>query len=178
MFLALTIAILIGGAVYLIQQRGLVRIVLGMMAFGHGANLTLLATGVHSYRGEAFPSHVPFDRMGDPLPQAFVLTAVVISMATSTILLTMAAMGPNDDTDVVEPVDENIIDHTFSTLGRDAQNRDIMKRSANAVERMKLKNSEDGTLDTHTKLAAAQPHDGTRGRAPATAAPDEKKEAK
>ena len=47
MILALTIALLIGSAVYLIQQRSLVHIVLGMMAFGHGANLTLLATGVY-----------------------------------------------------------------------------------------------------------------------------------
>ena len=34
MILALTIALLIGSAVYLIQQRSLVHIVLGMMAFG------------------------------------------------------------------------------------------------------------------------------------------------
>ena len=72
MILALTIALLIGSAVYLIQQRGLVHIVLGMMAFGHGANLTLLATGVYSYRGESFPSQVAHDQMADPLPQAFV----------------------------------------------------------------------------------------------------------
>ena len=146
MILALTIAILIGGAVYLIQQRGLVRIVLGMMACGHGANLTLLATGVYSYRGEAFPSEVPHDQMADPLPQAFVLTAVVISMATSTILLTMAAMGKNDDTDVVEPVDDNTIDHAFSTLGRDAQNRAILEESANELDRI-------GRVDHDTPVA-------------------------
>ena len=98
MILALTIALLIGSAVYLIQQRGLVRIVLGMMAFGHGANLMLLATGVYSYRGESFPSQVPADQMADPLPQAFVLTAVVIAMATTTILLMLASLGRNDDT--------------------------------------------------------------------------------
>lgn len=137
MILALTITLLIGSAVYLIQQRGLVHIVLGMMAFGHGANLMLLATGVYSYRGESFPSQVPADQMADPLPQAFVLTAVVISMATSTILLTMAAMGANDDTDVVEPVDDNTIDHAFSTLGRDTQNREILQRSANKMDRLK-----------------------------------------
>ncbi|MHB2252195.1 sodium:proton antiporter [Corynebacterium aurimucosum] len=144
MILALTIALLIGSAVYLIQQRGLVHIVLGMMAFGHGANLMLLATGVYSYRGESFPSQVPADQMADPLPQAFVLTAVVISMATSTILLTMAAMGANDDTDVVEPVDDNTIDHAFSTLGRDTQNREILQRSANKMDRLKeLEQEED-----------------------------------
>lgn len=137
MFLALTIGILIGSAVYLIQQRGLVRIVLGMMAFGHGANLTLLATGVYSYRGEAFPSVNDASEMADPLPQAFVLTAVVIAMATSTILLTLAAMGPNDDTDVVEPVDDNTVDHAFSTLGRDAQNRHIRQRSEDQLDHIK-----------------------------------------
>ncbi|MDO5031460.1 cation:proton antiporter subunit C [Corynebacterium sp.] len=145
MILALTIALLIGTSVYLIQQRGLVHIVLGMMAFGHGVNLSLLATGVYSYRGESFPSQVPMEQMGDPLPQAFVLTAVVISMATSTILLTMAAMGANDDTDVVEPVDDNTIDHAFSTLGRDSQNREILQRSANTMDRIKeLEQSEGG----------------------------------
>ena len=144
MILALTIALLIGSAVYLIQQRGLVHIVLGMMAFGHGANLMLLATGVYSYRGESFTSQVGMDQMADPLPQAFVLTAVVISMATSTILLTMAAMGANDDTDVVEPVDDNTIDHAFSTLGRDTQNREILQRSANKMDRLKeLEQEED-----------------------------------
>lgn len=98
MILALTIALLIGSAVYLIQQRGLVRIVLGMMAFGHGANLMLLATGVYSYRGESFPSQVPHDQMADPLPQAFVLTAIVITMAVTAFMLTLAALGTNDDT--------------------------------------------------------------------------------
>ena len=146
MILALTIALLIGSAVYLIQQRGLVHIVLGMMAFGHGANLMLLATGVYSYRGESFPSQGPHDQMADPLPQAFVLTAVVISMATSTILLTMAAMGKNDDTDVVEPVDDNTIDHAFSTLGRDAQNRQILEESTNQLDRI-------GQVDHNTPVA-------------------------
>ena len=97
MILALTIALLIGSAVYLIQQRGLVRIVLGMMAFGHGANLMLLATGVYSYRGESFPSQVPHDQMADPLPQAFVLTAIVITMAVTIFMLTLAVLGRDDD---------------------------------------------------------------------------------
>lgn len=161
MILALTIGILIGGAVYLIQQRGLVRIVLGMMAFGHGANLTLLATGVYSYRGESFPSRVDIAEMADPLPQAFVLTAVVISMATATILLTLAAMGPNDDTAVVEAVDDNTIDHTFSTLGRDAQNRSILERSANTLDRIKQEKEDNPDLPT-----AARPYTGIRANTP------------
>lgn len=98
MVMALTIAVLVAGSVYLVLQRGMVRIVFGMSLFGHASNLTLLAAGVGSWRGEAFPSRVPFEDMGDPLPQAFVLTAIVIAMATTTILLMLASLGRNDDT--------------------------------------------------------------------------------
>lgn len=98
MFMALTISILTAGAVYMIQQRGMVRLVFGMMMFGHAANLTLLAAGVGAWRGEAFPSTTAMEDMADPLPQAFVLTAIVISMATATILLMLAALGRDDDT--------------------------------------------------------------------------------
>ena len=98
MVIALTIAVLVAGAVYLVMQRGMVRVVFGMSLFGHAANLTLLATGVGAWRGEAFPSHTPFEEMSDPLPQAFVLTAIVIAMATTTILLMLASLGRNDDT--------------------------------------------------------------------------------
>lgn len=156
MILALTIALLTGCSVYLIMQRGLVRIVLGMMCFGHSVNLTILAAGVYSYRAESFPSVNSMDEMADPLPQAFVLTAVVISMATATILLTMAAMGANDDTDVLEPVDDNTIDHTFTTLGRDAQDQDIRRRSERAVERIERARAEHEAHEAAAQKEAAE----------------------
>ncbi|SDS61443.1 cation:proton antiporter subunit C [Corynebacterium timonense] len=99
MIVALTIAVLTAGAVYLVMQRGMVRIIFGMTLFGHAANLTLLAGGVGAWRGEAFPSRTPLDEMSDPLPQAFVLTAIVIAMATTTLLLMTAALGKTDDTE-------------------------------------------------------------------------------
>ena len=115
MVMALTIAVLVAGSVYLVLQRGMVRVVFGMSLFGHATNLTLLAGGVGAWRGEAFPSRVPFEDMGDPLPQAFVLTAIVIAMATTTILLLMAALGRDDDTI------DNILDaEQEAKLGPDA----------------------------------------------------------
>ncbi|WP_257183357.1 sodium:proton antiporter [Corynebacterium cystitidis] len=98
MIMALTIAVLVAGSVYLILQRGMVRIVFGMSLFGHASNLTLLAAGVGAWRGQVFPSTTDMEDMADPLPQAFVLTAIVIAMATTTILLMLAALGSNDDT--------------------------------------------------------------------------------
>ncbi|WJY67118.1 cation:proton antiporter subunit C [Corynebacterium auris] len=102
MIVALTIAVLTAGAVYLVMQRGMVRIIFGMTLLGHAANLTLLAAGVGAWRGEAFPSRTPLDEMADPLPQAFVLTAIVIAMATTTLLLMTAALGKTDDTEDAE----------------------------------------------------------------------------
>ena len=76
----------------------MVRIVFGMSLFGHASNLTILAAGNGAWRGEAFPSSTGLEDMSDPLPQAFVLTAIVIAMATTTILLMLAALGRDDDT--------------------------------------------------------------------------------
>lgn len=106
MILALTIAVLFGGGVYLIQQRGMVRIVFGMSLISHAANLTILYAGVPAWRGEPFPDRTAMTDAADPLPQAFVLTAIVIAMATTTILLTLAALGRSDDTRSVEPEDD------------------------------------------------------------------------
>ena len=36
--------------------------------------------------------------VGDPLPQAFVLTAIVIALAVTVLMLAMAVIGHNDDT--------------------------------------------------------------------------------
>ena len=98
MTIAIMIGVLTAGGVYLMMQRGMVRVVFGMSLFSHAANLMLLATGVGAWRGEAFPSRTPMEDMSDPLPQAFVLTAIVISMATTTILLMLASLGKDDDT--------------------------------------------------------------------------------
>ena len=106
MILAFTVAILFGGGVYLIQQRGMVRIVFGMSLIGHAANLTILYTGVPAWRGEGFPDRTALVDAADPLPQAFVLTAIVIAMATTTIMLALAALGRGDDTRSIEPDDD------------------------------------------------------------------------
>lgn len=132
MVMALTIAVLMAGAVYLVMQRGMVRVVFGMSLFGHASNLTLLAAGVGAWRGEAFPSRTAMEDIADPLPQAFVLTAIVIAMATTTILLMLASLGKNDDTfDVPSKVGKDHKGETFdpnylspsalSTAGRKAR---------------------------------------------------------
>lgn len=124
MIMALTISVLVAGAVYLMLQRGMVRIIIGMSLMSHAANLMILATGVGAWRGEAFDGTRDLAQAADPLPQAFVLTAIVIAMATTTILLATAALGRDDDTvDTVDKLGDTSprrTRHPVSTLGRDA----------------------------------------------------------
>ena len=99
---AIAVGILVAGGVFLILQRGLVRITLGFILLGHAVNILLIASGGPGRRqapliGEGAPA-----RMADPLPQAFVLTAIVISFGITVYLLALARAGDSSgkpDTD-------------------------------------------------------------------------------
>ena len=117
MIIAVTIAVLVAGGVYMILQRGMVRIVFGMGLVSHATNLLILATGIGAWRSEPFAERTPLSDAADPLPQAFVLTALVITMATTAVMLTLAALGRSDDTRTVEDPEE---ESPLETRGRTA----------------------------------------------------------
>lgn len=98
MILPITIGVLTTGAVYLMLQRGMVRIIFGLALLSHAANLALLTIGVNAWRGEPLLDRTSVDVAGDPLPQAFVLTAIVITLAVTVLMLAFAVLGHNDDT--------------------------------------------------------------------------------
>ncbi|WP_395726492.1 NADH-quinone oxidoreductase subunit K [Nakamurella sp.] len=87
--LALTIGGLFAAGVYLMLSRNLIRVILGFLLAGHAVNLLLLTSGkggVPPIVGEAQNG----EQLADPLPQAMILTAIVISLAVSTFLFAMA----------------------------------------------------------------------------------------
>lgn len=86
--LALTVAVLYGAGAYLLLQRNLTRIVLGLAMLGHGANLLLLMAGGRA--GRAPLVGVGSGPAADPLPQALALTAIVITFGVVAFLLTLA----------------------------------------------------------------------------------------
>ena len=99
MTLAISSGILIGGSVYLMLRRDMLRIALGFTLLSHGINLMIVATGGTYARNEPFGSHT-LEQMGfaaDPLPQAFVLTAIVITLAVTIFMLALAVLGHDDD---------------------------------------------------------------------------------
>jgi multicomponent Na+:H+ antiporter subunit C len=86
--IALVVGVLAAGGAYLILQRGIVRVTLGFVLLGHAANVLLLASGGLERRG--VPIVGASDVPGDPLPQAFVLTAIVIGFGLTAFLLALA----------------------------------------------------------------------------------------
>ncbi|MGO1285457.1 MAG: sodium:proton antiporter [Brachybacterium sp.] len=97
MILSLTVAVLVTGGVYLMLQRSMVRAVFGMTLLSHAANFALLVTGVPGWRAEPLTDISSRAEMADPLPQAFVLTAIVITMAVTVFMLALAVIGRDDD---------------------------------------------------------------------------------
>src|SRR5699024_7811363 len=97
MILAASVAVLVTGGVYLTLQRSMVRAVFGMTMISHAANFMLLASGVSAWRGEPINGRTDPAVAADPLPQAFVLTATVITLDITIFMLSTAVFGHDDD---------------------------------------------------------------------------------
>ena len=86
--LALTVAVLYGAGTYLLCQRNLSRIVIGLALLTHGANLLLLLAGGRAGRPPIVGEGV--GPAADPIPQALALTAIVITFGSTAFLLALA----------------------------------------------------------------------------------------
>jgi multicomponent Na+:H+ antiporter subunit C len=85
---AIVVGALVAAGMYLILQRGVVRIAFGFVVLGHAANVMLIAAGGIARRGVPFAG--ASDSPADPLPQAFALTAIVIGFGITGFLLSLA----------------------------------------------------------------------------------------
>ncbi|MFJ6028129.1 Na(+)/H(+) antiporter subunit C [Pseudarthrobacter sp. NPDC092424] len=85
--LLLVMGALFACGIYLILERSLTRVLLGLMLLANATNLLILATGGYAglaplYSGDAAPGDY-----SDPLPQALILTSIVISFAVTAFML-------------------------------------------------------------------------------------------
>jgi multicomponent Na+:H+ antiporter subunit C len=86
--MSIVIGILFMAAVYLILSRSLLRIILGTGLLSHGAHLLILTMG--GLGGFAPPVLVEgVTDLVDPLPQALILTAIVISFGVTAFMLVL-----------------------------------------------------------------------------------------
>jgi multicomponent Na+:H+ antiporter subunit C len=88
--MALTVGMLYAAGTYLLLQRTLTRIVIGLALMGHGANLLLLMGGGMPGPPPLIGPDGPPAGAADPLPQALALTAIVITFGIMAFLLALA----------------------------------------------------------------------------------------
>ena len=86
--LAATAAALFGIGTYLVLQRKLSRVIVGVGLMGHGANVLLITAGRRG-RSPIIGNGDP-GGFADPVPQALALTAIVISFGVTALLLALA----------------------------------------------------------------------------------------
>ena len=84
----LVVGVLFGAGVTLLLERSLTRVLMGVVLLGNGANLLLLTGGRAG--GPPIVGTTAEEDMSDPLPQAMVLTAIVITLGMTAFLLALA----------------------------------------------------------------------------------------
>ena len=87
--LVLVTAALVTTGVYLLLERSLTRIIIGFVLIGNGVNVLFLVAGGRAGGPPLVGTTAPED-MSDPLPQAMVLTAIVITLGMTAFVLAMA----------------------------------------------------------------------------------------
>lgn len=112
LLLAIVAGVLFAAAVYLMLRRSVLKLALGLSLLANAANLVIfVAAGIT--RGQpplvAEGATAPPPGAADPLPQAMVLTAIVISFAVLAFTLTLMHRvyqeGGSDDVDDLSEAD-------------------------------------------------------------------------
>ncbi|MBW2232581.1 MAG: NADH-quinone oxidoreductase subunit K [Deltaproteobacteria bacterium] len=113
---ALAVLLLITVGVFLLLHKSLLRVALGLGCLSHAVHFLVLSSGRWGDRAPLVRDGVRPEDIGDPVSQAFVLTAIVIAMAFTLYLLAgMAAqtrrggapeLAPPPDGDAERAADE------------------------------------------------------------------------
>ncbi|MBY0098248.1 Na(+)/H(+) antiporter subunit C [Mesobacillus maritimus] len=87
--MAITIGFLFSLGTYLVLTKSLIRIILGTSIIGHGVNLLILTMGGLKTGGPPLLGGEDLSYT-DALPQALILTAIVINFAVTALFLVLA----------------------------------------------------------------------------------------
>lgn len=165
--LVIVVGALIATGVYLLLERSLTRVLIGIALIGNGVNLLLLvaggAAGAPPLLGQ---SEEP---MSDPVPQALILTAIVITLGFTAFVLAIAyrSWQLNGHDEVQDDVEDRRLARR-AERGEDDARSDASRTNA-ALEAAQVRDETED--DEPTPPPAAQPTPS--GTTPATG-PDEK----
>ncbi|WP_207454767.1 Na(+)/H(+) antiporter subunit C [Desertivibrio insolitus] len=104
--LLVAMAVLYACGVYLLLEKSMTRVLLGVLLLGNATNLLILLISGEPGLAPIMTDGVEESEIADPLPQALVLTAIVITFAVSAFLLALIyrswRLAAEDDLEVDE----------------------------------------------------------------------------
>lgn len=126
--LALCAATLFGCGTYLLLQRTLTRVILGVALLGHGTVLLLQVAGGRAGAPPLMGPDTAGSAVVDPLPHALALTAIVITFGVTAFLLALAyrSWSLTEDDELRDDLEDRLVSRRI-----DAE----IARSAAAAER-------------------------------------------
>ncbi|MBP1162340.1 multicomponent Na+:H+ antiporter subunit C [Rhodococcus sp. PvR044] len=155
----IVVGVLIACGVYLLLERSITKMLLGLLLFGNGVNLLILTVGGPPGSAPIVGrTNAVYDNMADPLAQAMILTAIVITMGIAAFVMALAYRSYKINTkDAVEndPEDTKVIrrrspaeapDHDRSDdpiTGDSTFGGDAFDDKGNPIPLEQLKNLED-----------------------------------
>ncbi|MEJ5052913.1 Na+/H+ antiporter subunit C [Sphingobacterium sp. MYb382] len=113
LLMIIVIGLLYAGGIYLILRRSMVKLLLGIMLLGNATNMLIfllgkITKGKPPVIDEAYK--VFQDIYADPIPQALILTAIVISFALTSFAIVLLkrvyALVDSDDLDDLNTPEE------------------------------------------------------------------------
>lgn len=112
--LALMTGVLYAAGIYMILRRSLVKLILGLILLGNGVNLLIfLLGGITKGKPPVIPddAYALGEAFAAPLPQALILTAIVISFGLQSFAIVLLKRAykvvKTDDLDEMNTTDEN-----------------------------------------------------------------------
>jgi len=144
--LVAVVVVLVAVGVYLLLERTLTRVLLGVIVLGNGVNVLFLIAG-GAAGGPPIVGRTEVEDMADPLPQAMVLTAIVITLGMTAFLLALAyrSWQLNEHDEVQD----------------DLEDRRVARRAAQDRAAYEDADTESGAGPTALEEAAAETRDET-----------------
>ncbi|MGO1244026.1 MAG: Na+/H+ antiporter subunit C [Sphingobacterium sp.] len=116
LLLVLVLGLLYSAGVYLILRRSMVKLLLGIMLLGHGTNILIFVVGkiTKGHPPVIDETYKVFQEIyADPIPQALILTAIVISFGLTSFAIVLLkrvyALVDSDDLDNLNTPEEEDI---------------------------------------------------------------------
>jgi multicomponent Na+:H+ antiporter subunit C len=109
---AVTTGVMFACGLYLMLRRSMVKLIIGLSLLTYAVNLLIFSMDDLTTRGIPIVEMTPVEEMADPLPQALILTAIVISFGVLAFTLALAYRASQtvgtDDLDALQSTDREV----------------------------------------------------------------------